>query len=554
MANMVDSKIVELAEGYLPILFFDPLERLFPSAAEEWLTQQTGERWDAMPTHQRGSAVLSVLRTATAFTAADVVAGNDPPGGGPLTLDATAPNGIGQPFPAPSARTDLFIDCAGWDDSTSEVMTGDPAYTTGSIDYLDKLFRGLAHALNGSIPVDAPQPPPKFTVPRVTSPTVYVEVEWAGRYPRLDQQRAQKTGTTPDFPPQVGPPGATAPSTLTALDSYVVLTYYLFYPAMEPSPVAQPDPDTSRNREGQWEAISIYLKGREDSDNRDADGRPDILGIGVSQDLFTVPRFAVYSRGYSLGDDNSSPLAAEARPWSDPLGRPAMSVTALQSHPWAYVSALTHRNYFELVATTTTGSSQPNPVLNTTGGALMGAAGTAAGVCLGLSPPPLTVACIVCLIIAAVVFLIGFILWLLSLLMQTDPPVTESPQSSAPGTDVARDGGPAAIPPGVTVSGPPGLPPTAQASVNLRIISRFRFDPTPPVTTYPLPNPNVVEMPSWWQYPGRWGVRVMNRLSGQWDSGTRRVDQFERSRGYWNTYQLVGFLSDPARASDGITA
>ena len=184
----------------------------------------------------------------------------------------------------------------------------------------------------------------------------------------------------------------------------------------------------------------------------------------------------------------------------------------------------------------------------------MGAAGTAAGVCLGLAPPPLTVACIVCLIIAAVVFLIGLILWLLSLFMRSDPPVTETPQSTDPGTDVARDGGPASPPPGVNVGGPPGLPPTAQIPVNLRIISRFEFDPTPPVTVYPLPAPGSVEMPSWWSYPGRWGIRVMNRASGQWDSGTRRVDTFERSRGYWNTFQLISFLSDPARATDGITA
>jgi hypothetical protein len=158
------------------------------------------------------------------------------------------------------------------------------------------------------------------------------------------------------------------------------------------------------------------------------------------------------------------------------------------------------------------------------------------------------------LIIAAVVFLIGLILFILSFLLKDDPPVTETPQSSDPGSDVARDGGPASPPPGVNVQGPPGLPPTAQVAVNLRIISRYKFDPTAPVTTYPLPAPGTVEMPSWWSYPGRWGVRVMNRSGGPWDSGTRRVDESERSRGYWNTYQLVSFLNDPARAADGITA
>ncbi len=554
MANMENATIVELAAAYLPILFFDPLERFFPVAAEEWLTHEAAERWDGMTTHQRGTAVLLAASTATSFAAANVQAGSDKPAGAPLSLDAVPPNGIGQAFALSPSTQDLFLDCAGWDDTTAEVMTGSPGYATGSIDYLDNLFRGLAHAMNGAIPVDLPNPPPAFHVPRLTSPTVYVEVEWAGRYPRLDQARAQQTGTAQDFPPQAAPPGAAGPMTLTALDSYVVLTYHLFYPAMQPSPVAQPNVDVSRNREGQWEAISIFLKGREDTELRDADGRPDILGIGVTANGFTQPKFAVYSRGYGLGDDSSGPLAAEVRPWSDPLNRPSMSVTALTSHPFAYVSAGTHKNFFEIVATTTTGPTQPDPVLNTTGGALMGAAGTAAGVCLGLAPPPLTPACIACLVIAAIVFVIGFILWLLSLILHTDPQVTESPQSSEPGTEVARDGGPAAAPPGVTVKGLPGLPPTAQAPVNLRIISRFKFDPTAPVTTYPLPAPGAVEMPSWWTYPGRWGVRIVNRASGAWDSGTRRADQFERSRGYWNTYQLVAFLGDPARAADGISA
>ena len=62
MANMLDPKIVELANGYLPIFFFDPLERLFRCAAEEWLTHQVLERWDAMTTHQRGTAVLTAQK------------------------------------------------------------------------------------------------------------------------------------------------------------------------------------------------------------------------------------------------------------------------------------------------------------------------------------------------------------------------------------------------------------------------------------------------------------------------------------------------------------
>jgi hypothetical protein len=552
---MVNAKITELAAAYMPILFFDPLERSFPVAAEEWLTHEAAERWDAMGTHQRGTAVLAAPKAATSFTATDVQAGNDKPAGAPLTLNAVPPNGIGQPFAVDATLQDLFLDCAGWDDTTAAVQPGGDAYATGSTNYLDTLFRGLANTMtNGMIPVDQPNPPPRFHVPRLTSPTVYVEVEWAGRYPRIDQTRAQKTGTAQDFPPQAAPAGAPGPTVFTALDSYVVLTYYLFFPSMQPSPVAQPDPDVSRSREGQWEAISIYLKGHEDPALRDADGRPDIVEIAVTPNLFTAPKFAVYSRGYSFGDDNSNPLAADVRAWIDPLSRPSMSVTALASHPFAYIAAGTHKIFFEIVANKTIVRTQPDPVLATTGAAVMQNAGIAFGLCLGLAPPPLTPACIVCLVLASIAGIVGLILALLSLVLQTNPQVTESPQSSQPGTEVARDGGPAAVPSAVQVNGPPGLPPTAQVPVNLRIISRFKFDPTPPITTYPLPHPGVVELPSWWGYPGRWGVRIMNRASGSWDSGTRRVDEFERSRGYWNTYQLVAFLTDSARAADGISA
>ena len=161
----------------------------------------------------------------------------------------------------------------------------------------------------------------------------------------------------------------------------------------------------------------------------------------------------------------------------------------------------------------------------------------------------------ICLVIAAIILLIGLILFILSFILEPAPPVTETPQSGQSATDVARDGGPSAIPPGAGAApSPPGLPPSSAVGTNLRIISRYMFALTPaPTSSYP-PAPGLLEMPSWWMFPGRWGVRVMNRVSGQWDSGTRRTDAFERSRGYWNTWQLVAFLGDLTRAFDGITA
>ena len=45
----------------------------------------------------------------------------------------------------------------------------------------------------------------------------------------------------PDFPSTIG--GGGKPGLLQALDSYLVLNYYVFYPLMSPSPVAQSDFD-----------------------------------------------------------------------------------------------------------------------------------------------------------------------------------------------------------------------------------------------------------------------------------------------------------------------
>jgi hypothetical protein len=552
MTNLTNTKIAELAKAYAPYLLFDPTERFFPVAAEEWLNHRAAERWDVGPTHERGTAIIRVLRSATAYSQADVVAGSDTPSGGAIQLSNTPPDGIGQAFAFDPSVEDLFLDCAGWEDTTTEVAPGDPSFTSGSPTYLDKLFRNLGNAMNSAIPLDTPAPPPAFTIARATTPTIYAEAEWAGRYPRLDLARVAANGDAPDFPPMIGS-AAGGPGLLTALDAYLVLHYYFLYPTMQPTPGTASDPSI-RNREGQWEAVSIYLKSNTDVSAHDEDGRPDFSGLGASRDLFSIPRFVVYSRGYNLGDDNFAPLAAEARPWSDPLMRPTMAVKTVDSHAVVYVAAGTHHNLFDIAAGKTVGQSQPDPGLNTSGGAAMGVAGTLAGVCLALAPPPLTVACIVCLIIAAVIFLIGLILFLLSFLLESDPPVTETPQSSDAGSDLARDGGPASIPPGA--GGPPspgGLPPSSRVTPTVRVINRFKFGPTPPVNTFP-PGPNDVELPFWWPFAGRWGIRVMNRASGQWDSGTRRVDQFERSRGYWNTYQLVGFLADPARAADGISA
>jgi hypothetical protein len=550
MANLTDPNIIELLQFFQPCLFFDPTEQFFPAVAEEVLNHEATESWTTPPTHQRGTAVLLTPLPATSYAAGNVQAGVDDPDGTPLTFNATVPTGIGQTFAYNSESQDLFLDCAGWDDTTSEVQPGGTTYSTGSIDYLQPLFSALANAMNNTIPVSSPEPVPVFSIPRSTSPTIYAELDWAGRYPVIDRERVDEIGGLPDFPSQIGGPSKNMdPGPLGALNDYLALTYYFLYPAMETSPAGPPNPEVNRIREGQWEAITIFLKGRPNFGDTDPQGRPDfpfefipnpvVVGDGEVPGLHLLfPKYLAYSQGYSFGDDNFSPLSAVVRPW--PFGQnPAnMPVSVMDgSHPIAYVTAGTHRNLYSVDATVTPGSSSPNAGLLATSSLLAGAAGTAMGICASLAGlPPLAVACI---IISAVVFLIALLLFILAWLFSSSTPTTETPQTSQPGADVARDDGPSAMPASVTGS-------TNASSVvapTLRFISEFGFDPTPPVTTYPLPASGINEMPSWWTFPGRWGVRITRLASGNWDSGSRRTDPFGRTRAYWNAYQLVEFIA-----------
>jgi hypothetical protein len=546
MANLIDPVIIPLLQQLQPTFFFDPTEQLFPCVAEEFAVQQSPESWETIDTHQRGSAVLITPSTADTYDSGDVVAGSDAPSGGAITLNATAPNGIGQGFPYNSNSHDMFLDCAGWDDTASEVLPGGTAYSTGSIEYLQALFSGLSNAMNNAIPVSSPDPLPNFSIPRSTNPTIYAEIDWAGRYPIIDQQRVQTIGGQADFPSQLGGQRTNMePEPFTGLNDYLALTYYLFYPAMQTSPIAPPNPDVNRIREGQWEAVTVFLKGTPNFEVVDKQGRPDFPFTFTYETENAgleglTPAFLAYSSGYSLGDDNFNPLAATVQQW--PGDNDSTAKIWLGSHPIVFVTSGTHRNLFTIDATVTPGtSSGPNVALNTTGASIMSAAGTAIGICASIAElPPAAVAC---LVISAIIAIIGFLLFLLSFLLESSSPQTETPQSTQPGSDVARDDGPTAVP---TLSGSPPTPGVPQTT--LRLISEYEFDPTPPVTTYPLPASGVIEKPSWWWFPGRWGVRITPLASGTWDSGSRRTDPYGRTRAYWNAYQLVQFVAASAGA------
>jgi hypothetical protein len=548
MPNLMNPLIQSLLQQFQPFFFFDPSEKFFPAAAEEFLNQQATESWSSSTTHQRGSAVLLV--PTNSFGMGDLSAqsqfGWTDPNGTPLSFSpsdfsGTAPTVAGYaPDPHGNTAVELFVDCAGWTDTASLAAANAPAdYTTGDSKYLQQLFSGLANGMNPSIPVTPPSPAPNFSnLTQLTTPTIYAEFDWAGIYPTQDQTRVTSVGDGSDFPQPIG---ATMPTRFAGLDDYIVLTYYLFYPALTPPPSPATPDSSERFREGQWEAVSVFLKSQP-TDARDTNGRPDFnvtldANGGLTSAGTTAPRFLVYSSGYSSGEDNFTSLNSTVQFW--PGAGPSAAALTQSTHPSVFVTAGTHRNLFNPnIRVVVTGGSPGTPAITnsgrnseiTTANAMMSGAVGAAITC-GALMDVLGPVAIACFILSAVIGVIGLILLAVA---ESESPTEggtpATPGTPQPPTDVASATGPSA-----TSASSTGGP-------KLRLISQYDFDPTPPITTYPLPQAGSqpqIEMPTWWDYPGRWGVAVNRAMAGNWDSGTRRTDPFHRSRAYWNAWNLV---------------
>jgi hypothetical protein len=519
MAEMNCQTLTDLARRFQPVLRFHPSERIFPALAEAWLSACSGESWGAGGAKFRGTALMRAATGDTAFGDPSFVRASCAGGAGvgsPIDDDrGNANNDIGNPdYAHPADMQDAFLDFGGWDDPVG--------FSTCSPAYLAEVFSGLGSAINPTAVTEVPldrltstAAPTTFGTAQPKQPTVYAEVEWAGMFPRIDKNRPgeQKDFAHPDN------------DVFKGLDSYVAVTYYYLYPSVEPPPKSA---EGVRKLEGQWEAITVFLKG--DQGGAGAGKRPrDFSGL--------EPRFVTYSRGFDNVD--STPLPASCRPWDDQT----LPVEKDGEHPIAYVSAGTHRNFFVLdegsmtnngatggsTVITATNIGTPNPL----GSYIMmgGAALIAASVFAGPFGPAV-------LILGIIVFVIGLLV--LAFTGGQAPPAPEDPPKNEPTQpgqeDVATDGtGPAGVPPGTA------KPTQASGSVDftLRVIDRFYgdlFGGFPPAG-------GSCELPPWWDYGGRWGVKLGDPNSPGWDSGSRRADRFERSRGYWNARELVWFVS-----------
>jgi hypothetical protein len=332
----------------------------------------------------------------------------------------------------------------------------------------------------------------------------------------------------------------------TQLDKYLCLTYYYLYPLREPPP----DGKDTRHLEGQWEAISLFF-----------DATPGPMDMGRPTKLtFREPaRYVVISQGLerSMSDRALAQHPNDVRDWN--------RVERVHAHPVIYVTAGTHRHRFDPVV-----GSRWDPSANSSpgGGTVTGvmvefpgpemflvwsAAATAAGgliAGLGFVDPIVPVLLVT---LATLFFLLWIILLIWDVINQASGEPLPTWQDNDEANGAGAQGGATEEPPAgssaAATPGNPALPPgTANAgsptgrdivSFDVRLIDMLNHDGE--YTGFP--SPHACEHPFWWDYTGSWGINVTPAMDSDWENGTRRVDQYRRSWGYWNALRLVTHLN-----------
>ncbi len=535
-----------LAEEFAPAMSFAPHEQVFPIDADAWFQHCSIQSdWVAGESNCRGTALVWVSTDSFGLQDLNPVSGCSSRNGQAINEAA--------PLPAPpNNATDFFLDFGGW----VNARTGD--FSKGDSDYVKGYFSPYNGAINTSITQGNPEDQDtRVPFNKQGNPAVYAEAEWCGVYTRISQQN-----NLGDFGSGIAQAGAgAAPSLDARFDRLLAINYYFFYPLTDAPPSSgQAGASPPLVREGQWECISLYFRidprniaaGPVDPTNY---ARPEF------EQLPTVPIFAVYSQGVSFSGDGSAKQPFGAYP-----GLPSTwpnvaraSVAGGRANPLVFVSSGTHRNFF-----TPQFTNELLPFdqgLGVVTGIFTGGAGAAvAGAVvpgIGIGAPSATVAAGAlgaagALTATGVGLIFLAILLILAIIFLLIAAADEHTAIPTPGGDFAPGGVP--VLPGGTQANPTN-PQTQAGTVNVpnplgglpgnagavtlpgalyNVVFCNRFDPT-----------GECAPPTWWDFTGRWGVKVTADITSGWDNGSRRVDQFGRSRGYWNTLslQLSGIMT-----------
>jgi hypothetical protein len=501
-------------------------EPFYPVDVDGWLTHRAN---DEQAPHRRGTAVYRWRAASASIPAEDWRAQDPVIGPGQVTLDSDPATGIGDarfatlpPLDAldaskGSSNGDWYLDFGGWN-HRSERSCGQAGYSWKSYqDFVQSL--DLPTAVQ---PIEADgcdedmvnTDPASFT-PDKTGLHAYVE------FGRLEQIMSELLDV--DLAPELAAVQQDRDelkerSAGEALKDILGLTYHLFYPAYVP-------PD-GRFMEGQWEAVSVFLRDQ-----------------GGGQVSFA---HASYTQGYS-----NRGLVRGLYPRILSACRAADDVELDGDHPVAYVAWGSHANYF----TPRNDEQVVDPEVNwgtvglVAGG--YGVAGILAAVGVGLivagiiaSPVswPLIIAGAVCLVIAAIIAVVVTVI--LALMTAADPdstrvvePATDVPHDEPPRNDTHGGDGSTADPDGV---GTPAAAPAPQPGDVPFVLH--------PVSAEPGIDDKRAAPPSWWTYAGRWGVCVNDiQAAGDgpgWSNGSwrRRPDGYTPT--HCNVEALLDYLHD----------
>jgi hypothetical protein len=520
-----------LANTWAPRLIFSPNENLFPINPEPfYIGHAEAERWTDAGTEFPGTALLNLDLPLGMIMPVDfpngphfVIAGSTDPSGNNLSATDLAVHEHDV-----TANRDLFLDFAGW---ALEDGAASPDFTIGNARILRESFTVLKRAVTG----DSRIPPdlnlrfdlPVFAPPNM--PSVFCEIEWAGRYPRVD---LSNFGGLSDL--------------VRALDKYLCLTYYFFYPLTDQRAVPGTGSNVTLQREGQWEAISVYLKGTQapDLSRQDSTGQPI---PDFPEGSFWTPRFLAYSR--TQHSDEASPEAS-VRPvlstdlstsglqtpaygngeFSGPAPFTMARAVAPVANPIVFVAQGTHQCMFEWQATTTIIDTGPDPAESAAGAALTGIGSILTLACAGAAGTGVLAP------VAGVLCGLGIVAFLLGGILSAVANANHGHStlfSPDPEGDFVPPDGPISDPTGVILASPAAGMVTPYA---LNVLTNL--PPSPGEEGDP-----IFTAPAWWPYDGRWGVMVVPRVSSGWDSGMRRVDSMGRTKAYWNTLETIRFVN-----------
>ena len=299
----------QLAEQYEPVFVFSSGEHVFPALAESYLSHVSlAGLGPPIPVSCRYETSAFLPNRAPGRTVAEPRSWT----GGRRVLNAAGRvprvRRCGATDQGPTrlvthltrlnnASPTLFLTFAGWSDNK---------FTQGNADYVRAAFSELSAAMEPSLTwseFESLPNRPVIWVDQPTTPTVYAEIRWCEDFLRIAEAVQQANGAERNFA------GGPDPDSLQRI---LALTYYLFFPLLDrsaPGAATTGSELLSHQREGQWEAATVFFAGTPSStdDPSDFDFVEPPLAVALSRDRNVATSLATCRRWSEVTRDGLHP-------------------------------------------------------------------------------------------------------------------------------------------------------------------------------------------------------------------------------------------------------